>query len=297
MTDPMMLDSRRLRNFVVAAESDTLSRAAQNLFLTQQALSASVRQLERELNTPLFDRSHRHWVLTESGKVLYEGAKAILAGNAALVRSVQSVATGRPTPFVVGHSPAISGEEVYRLLRPIIAAEPEQPITVRQLFPGDLREELLSNDIDVALRRGVDAPEALMSSVFAYHELRLAVHVEHPLAGERQIAAQALATTPIVVWAPERHSFYTDLLVSYCRRSGFEPSLIINNVQGTPPFTAVLRHRSAAAFVTDAAGELAGGSIRVIDFDEPPLVPVQAIWLPHSHSALRSAMIDGGSRV
>ncbi len=47
--DPSILDTRRLHQFVVAVESGTLSAAAQRLFLTQQALSASIQDCETVL--------------------------------------------------------------------------------------------------------------------------------------------------------------------------------------------------------------------------------------------------------
>ncbi|MCK8613467.1 LysR family transcriptional regulator [Gordonia sp. C13] len=296
MTSPDvdLLDTRRLHQFVVAVESETLSAAAQQLFLTQQALSASIRQLEREVDVTLFDRSRRKLHLTDAGNTLYAGARALLAGNTSLLTEVRESARGIVRPFVVGHSPAISGEEVYHLIAPAIASMPHQPITARQVFPGQLQELLFANEIDVALRRGVDSPANLTSAVFAYHELRIAVVADHLLAHRRSITARDLADTPIVVWAPERKSFYTDFLISYCRRAGFEPTLVVNQIQGTPPFTAVRRYPEACAFVTDVPGDLQGGTVRVLAFDEPPLAPVQAMWLPHTHSAVRDAIVSGG---
>lgn len=295
MTPPdlELLDTRRLHQFVVAVESDTLSAAAQQLYLTQQALSASMRQLEREVDVAVFDRSRRKLHLTDAGNALYSGAKSLLAGNSALLTHVRESARGVVRPFVVGHSPAISGEEVYHLITPAIESMPHQPITARQVFPGQLHELLFANEIDVALRRGVDSPANLTSAVFAYHELRIAVVADHHLANRSSVSAPDLIGTPIVVWAPERRSFYTDFLISYCRRKGFEPTLIVNPIQGTPPFTAVQRYPEACAFVTDVPGDLQGGAVRVVAFDDPPLAPVQAMWLPHTHSAVRDAMVRG----
>lgn len=290
-----LLDTRRLHQFVVAVESDTLTVAAQELYLTQQALSVSMRQLERDVDVAIFDRRRRKLSLTDAGEALYIGAKSLLAGHAALVRAVRDVDRGTPEPFVVGHSPAISGDEVYKLITPAIAAYPDRPITARQVFPNQLRELLFANELDVALRRGVDTPPNLASAVFAYHPLRIAVGAEHPLVGRGSLTTEDLREFPVVVWAPERHSFYTDFLISYCRRKGFEPSLIVNNVQGTPPFTAVQRHPQAYAFVTDPVGDLQGGAVRVIEFEDPPLAPVQALWIPHTHSSLRDVMIRSGA--
>jgi len=140
------------------------------------------------------------------------------------------------------------------------------------------------------LRLESDDPRPLHEQVAA--ALRRAI--ADGSAPERLPTARDLADTPIVVWAPERKSFYTDFLISYCRRAGFEPTLVVNQIQGTPPFTAVRRYPEACAFVTDVPGDLQGGTVRVLAFDEPPLAPVQAMWLPHTHSAVRDAIVSGG---
>lgn len=95
-----------------------------------------------------------------------------------------------------------------------------------------------------------------------------------------------------MVWAPPTRSFYTDFLVSVCRRAGFEPELAVNPVQGTPPVTAVAGN-DCVAFVTAPAGPAMSGRVIVLELSDPPVVPIQAIWLPHTISAERNALLLG----
>lgn len=284
-----LLDSRRLFQFVVAAEAPTLAAAAADLFITQQALSSAIRQLERDLGVELFSRAQRSLQLTDAGHELYTGAKPLLAGIRVLANATRNISNPQRA-FVIGHSPAISGEEVYRIIEPIVVADPTASITVRQVFPSTMRDGLLDGSLDLALRRGVDMPADLATDTLLYQPLRIAVVQSHPLAAQDHVDIGEIAEHPIVVWAPPRHSFYTDLLVSHCRRSGFEPRLLINPVQGTPPHTAVLAHPDHCAFVTDDPGNVYHRKVRVIEIANPPLVPVQAVWLPHSVSAIRTKL-------
>ncbi|MGX6446903.1 LysR family transcriptional regulator, partial [Patulibacter sp. S7RM1-6] len=66
----MALDLRKLDHFVAVAEERNFTRAAERLHLTQQALSHSVRQLERELGVALLERTTRHVAPTDAGRVL-----------------------------------------------------------------------------------------------------------------------------------------------------------------------------------------------------------------------------------
>lgn len=286
-----LLDSRRLFQFVVAAEAPTLAAAAAELYLTQQALSSAIRQLERDIGVALFSRAQRSLQLTDAGRELYNGAKPLLSGMRQLTEATRNVSEPQPA-FVIGHSPAISGEEVYRLIEPAVIADPAMSITVRQVFPGAMRDGLLDGSLDLALRRGVDTSANLATDTLLYQPLRIAVVRAHPLARYDTVDVTQLAAFPVVVWAPPRHSFYTDLLLSHCRRSGFEPELSINPVQGTPPHTAVLAHPDHCAFVTDTPGYAHRGAVRVIEIRSPPLVPIQAMWVQHSVSAVRGALFE-----
>ncbi|MFT4087774.1 MAG: LysR substrate-binding domain-containing protein [Gordonia sp. (in: high G+C Gram-positive bacteria)] len=182
---------------------------------------------------------------------------------------------------------------MFALIEDAVRAFPETPVTVRQVFPDSFHDELLAGDLDLVLRRGVDTPPDLTSAIAAYQPLRLAVNARHPFAGRDCVGVRELADRPIMVWAPPRQSFYTDFLVAHCRRSGIEPVLRIDPVQGTPPSTAVLVDDEACAFVSDPPGPLHDGRVVVVELDSPLLSPVQALWLGHTVSDFRAAVLAG----
>ncbi|GAB38936.1 LysR family transcriptional regulator [Gordonia sputi] len=290
--DAAALDTRRREQFVAVAQAGTLAAAAEQMFLTQQALSTALRQLEREVGVTLFDRSGRRLVLTAAGEDLLEGALPLLAGARELARSVRRRAAGVPDAFTIGHSPALSGDEVFALVEPALELHPDVSVTLIKTFPDRFTDQLLSGEIDLVMRRGVETPPQLTSSIVTYHPLRLAMAADHRLADADTISVRDLLDVPIVVWAPERQSFYTDFLVAHLRRGGVEPTLCVCRVQGAPPATAVLVDNSAVAFVTDPAGTSHESRVIVKDFDYPPLTPVQALWLPHTVSAFRSSLLN-----
>lgn len=290
---PAIPDLRRLAQFVAVADSGTLAAAADQLFITQQALSAALRQLERELDVALFDRTRRRLALTPAGEDLLRGARPLLTGARQLASTVRESAAGMGVTFRIGHSPALSGTEVFHLIEPTVHTFPDVSVIVRPVFPSRFRDELLAGDLDLVLRRGAHTPDDLTSTIVDYHPLNLAMQAEHPLAQSNSITVADLSSTPIMIWAPERASFYTDFLIAYCRRAGIEPHVRINRVQGTPPTTAVLVDPQVCAFVTDPPGQLHGGRVLVRAFDDdPPLAPVQALWPPHTTSTFRTHLLS-----
>lgn len=291
MTTDTPLDLRRLRQFIAVAQESSLAAAASTLYLSQQALSTAMRQLEAELGVTLFDRSGRRLTLTSAGDELCRGAQPLLAGAEQLADRVRAIGAGPETAFVIGHSPAVSGEEMFELIMRTDTAHAGASITARQMFPTDMRTQLFDGTIDLGVRRGVETPSDLAAAVIDYHPVRMAVSIEHPLAERRSVSIADLADFEVVVWSPPHHSYYTDFLVSSCRRAGFEPNLVVNSIQGTPPMTAVMGSPRRCAFVTDPAGPGLRGRVMVVDFDDPPLAPVQALWLPHTVSPIRDTIL------
>jgi DNA-binding transcriptional LysR family regulator len=87
MHDPMQEKTGRkprlpsldlLKGFEAAARHLSFTRAAEELFLTQSALSRQIQTLEEQLGLPLFERRHRQLLLTEAGQLLQGTAKTIL---------------------------------------------------------------------------------------------------------------------------------------------------------------------------------------------------------------------------
>src|ERR1700720_444649 len=72
------MDLAQLEVFLAVAREGRFSRAAEKLFRTQSAVSQTIHKLEAELGEPLLDRSSRHGLLTDAGRVLQEYAERLL---------------------------------------------------------------------------------------------------------------------------------------------------------------------------------------------------------------------------
>ncbi|ORX03379.1 LysR family transcriptional regulator [Mycolicibacillus trivialis] len=283
-------DLRRLGYFVAVAEAGGFTAAATRLHLSQQALSSAIRQLEKEIGADLLARSGRRVSLTDAGRTLFDEGRILLAAADTVARHTRAAAAPPPDTFLIGHSPAISSADVYTLLAPTIASFPDTSFTVMQLFPDRLIDGVHDGSLQLGLRRGVAAQERLATATAGYDRMRVALRSEHPLAGRALIDVADLADTPIALWAPPGSSFYSDFLVNACRRAGFEPRYRVSRVQGCPPEAAALTE-NAAAFVTGPAGSALDGAVTVVDLAGPLLVPVQALWQPHTRSAVRDRIL------
>src|SRR5574337_1122898 len=88
------MDTRQLAAFCTVVERRSFSHAAEQLGVTQPAVSLQVRALEKRLGTQLLDRSGRRVEPTEAGLRLYRGAQRLLSLEEEVVGEVAAEATG-----------------------------------------------------------------------------------------------------------------------------------------------------------------------------------------------------------
>ena len=79
------MDISALKYFIVVAQTEHISRAAEMLHITQPSLSTSIRRLEADVGYSLFDRNGRGIQLNEYGKIYL---KAVLQADAAMTRAL-----------------------------------------------------------------------------------------------------------------------------------------------------------------------------------------------------------------
>ncbi|WP_396904526.1 LysR family transcriptional regulator [Mycolicibacterium phlei] len=282
-------DLRRLRHFVAVADAGSVTAAAASLHLTQQALSSSIQQLEKQLGASLFDREGRRLRLTPAVRVLLAEGRPLLAAAQTVAERVESAAAGARAEFVIGHTPALSGVESYSHVEPAITAFPEVSFTFRQLYPDALIEAVLDGSVHLGLRRGVAPTSEVATAVLGYDRVRLALPRDHSLADRTEIEIGEIAGERIALWAPPGTSYYTEALMGACRRAGFEPDYVVSRVQGAATVAAPLT-TGCIAFVTAPAGPAMGGRVVVVDVLPELFVSAQALWQRHTQSPVRDVL-------
>ncbi|HEX8914915.1 MAG TPA: LysR family transcriptional regulator, partial [Humisphaera sp.] len=177
----------------------SVSRAADRLLVSQPAVSKQLRELERAVGAPLFDRLARGVRPTQAGELLADYAKRIFAlADEAELRLAELRGLERGT-LRVGASTTIA---VY-LLPPVFVA-------FRKAYPGvtlaveidnatGVAERMAAGTIDVALSEGEADDGAFDATPFMTDELVAIAAPSHPLAGKKQVRAEAVCREPFVV--------------------------------------------------------------------------------------------------
>ncbi|MET8767428.1 LysR substrate-binding domain-containing protein [Streptomyces sp. NPDC004658] len=286
----MGLDLNKLEHLIAVAEEGSITRAAARLHLSQQALSTSIRVLEREVGVPLLERTATGVSLLPAGTALVEDARVLRGTARSALQRARRIGRGEKELLRLGHTPAVTGEEVIALLRQVGAVHPQLATDVNQRYPHELTAALLTGDLDIGLCRAMTPPHGLTRTTLGHQRLNIAVPADHPLATRTSVALSELADQHFIVWGHPGYSGYTDLLISHCRAAGFEPRTDRTTLQGTPPVTAVIG-TDRCAFVTTPPGPAAGGAVRILALDPPLYVPLHALHSPWATSPARDAFL------
>ncbi|GAB3484416.1 LysR family transcriptional regulator [Amycolatopsis cihanbeyliensis] len=285
-----VIDLHRLEQLIAVAEEGSVTKAAARLHLSQQALSTSLRNLEREVGVDLLDRGGTRIRVLPAGEALIADARVLRGLARSALRRARRIGRGEPDVLRVGHTPAVPGEELGTLIRTVHRFVPGLRIEPHQHYPSALTDRLLDGELDIGLCRAMLPVHGLTRTTLTRHRLSIAVGEHHRLARREDVTLAELAEETIVVWGHPGRSGYTDLLLTLCRQAGFEPKTVRSELQGVPPSSAVVG-TDHVAFVTAPPGATAGGTVRVIDLTPPLYVPLIALWPEHSTSEPRDAFL------
>jgi len=143
------IDWDKLKTFHAAAETGSLTAAAERLHISQSAVSRQISALEDRLNTPLFHRHARGLTLTEQGHILNSAAHE-MAHRAALAQAAVLDSRSKPQGVLKISSPISLGSNwLTSVLPEFITAYPEIDV---QLILEDEEHDLSAFDVDCALR-------------------------------------------------------------------------------------------------------------------------------------------------
>ena len=162
------LNYHHLLYFWTVARTGSVTRAAEELHLTQPAISAQLRTLERALGERLFARSGRHLVLTEVGQLAFRYADEIFRTGRELQEALAGRPSGRPVRFTVGVADAMPKLLTVRLLEPALALAEPLHLVLREDEPNRLLADLAVHAVDLVLS---DAPVPPSVKVRAYSHL------------------------------------------------------------------------------------------------------------------------------
>ena len=216
------MEIRQLRAFVAIADSGTFTAAAQQVHVTQAAISMQIRQLETELGAKLFVRAPRRVVLTEAGEQLLQRARHILRDHDAAVDEVAELAGTQRGRLRIGSASAVVTTDVLpKLLQEIRRQHTGANISLVSGTSDALVHQLLNGELDLAFVSLPVEARGIHTERLSQDQLVAIASPRHRLAKQRTVSAYTLAGEKLILG--ERGGNTRRLIDQFFAQAGVSP--------------------------------------------------------------------------
>jgi DNA-binding transcriptional LysR family regulator len=263
------MELRHLRYFVVVAEEQNVTRAAERLHVSQPPLSRQIRDLEEELGVELFRRTAKSLVLTEPGKIFLNEARAVLLRAEKAVQTVRAASAGERGQIRIGYAPSLTVRLLPHTLRLFESEYPGVRVKLHDLSTEESVQRLNADKLDVALavRASGASMRGLVFEKLMTYPIVVAVARNHPLAGKRSISVADLRKEKLMGYSREEYPEYSDQIAQIFQPAPFDANAM-EEYDGVTGLIAAVEAGRGVALVSTSIKCSTGPRIVLL-----PLVP------------------------
>jgi DNA-binding transcriptional LysR family regulator len=269
----------QIKYFVSIAETGSFSATADRLYISQSAVSKHIADLEGELGGALFNREHRHVVLSPLGEKLYPLMKHIVTQIDEVIQEARTYKTHKET-VKLASLPIMGQYHITEALQLFETEHADISVEITELEERNLLASLDTGDCDVAIIREELLPAGrYIVQRLMEDRLSFFVNEKNPLAKRKSLAPEMLRAEPLMLM-PKHTSIY-QLCMGLCKEHGFTPQVlscarietIISNVESG---------RCSALLMAKTQEVFRSTSIKVIPL-EPACISIIAAAYTENH--------------
>ncbi len=190
-----MIDLRKLEVFVTVFETKSFSKASKKLYLSQPTITLHIKELEKILGVPLFDRHTRKVVPTKAGEIVYRYGKELLNTLKLLEKELKPFKGEECGLIEIGGS-TIPGQY---LLPPLIKVykekEPEVSIFLTVGDTQEILEKVLTGEVEIGVVGAIERNKDLKFSTWYQDEVVL---IAPPDAKKERVTPEELTKIPLI---------------------------------------------------------------------------------------------------
>jgi DNA-binding transcriptional LysR family regulator len=217
------MDFYQLSYFKKVAETRSISRASEELLLTQPAVSKQIKALEDELGEKLFDRIGKKVFLTRTGEVLYAYAEKILRSIQEAKTAVKDMSAECSGELVIGTSDHISLHRLPDLLKRYISAFPKVDLKLRCHRSETILDMVNKNLVDLGVITLPKAALKLVSKTIWEDPMSLVFPKNHPLESFKAIRLKDITNYGMIL--PEAGTTTRDTIEAAFSKKKLAPNV------------------------------------------------------------------------
>lgn len=219
----------QLKYFQVVCKHNNLTRAAEELHISQPGLTHVIRELEQEFGLTLFLRQNKGLVLTEEGRKFLEEANLLLQQSDYFVSRMKFL--GQSNQIIRMGLPPASATLFFPSIMHMLHRQSTQiKIDVVEIGSLTNQQKILDGELDAALiSTNTPVSAAFGGYLLAQTRICLYVAADHPFAGREEISLREVCSMPLVM--PTEESFLTTNTLKTCAQNKLIPDIMLHTNQ------------------------------------------------------------------
>ena len=265
------MNLRQLSQFVALAETGNFRRAAERLHMAQPPLSGSIRKLEEELGSALFERAPTGVVLTAAGQAMLGAARQALLHAQQCRQAVQDAREGEGGLLRLAFVGSATYALLPRLLPSLRQRYPQVTLELSEATSSEILDGLLSRRFDAGLLRyPVLEPGGFELLPLDRDDFVLAVAETSALAQRGALALREAAHEPLIMDPRDKVPGLSALAMMRCQLSGFAPRVAQEAMQVQTIMSLVASGLGVGLVAGVARQGVPPGAKRLALTDNPP---------------------------
>lgn len=266
----------QLRYFCTASRCHSITKAAEELYVTQPTVSVAIRDLEIEFGISLFYRKGNQLILTQEGEAFYEKATYILQYCNELQADYSSMSRVKP-PLRIGIPPMLSTVFFPELLTAFHQDHPEIAVMLEEY--GSVRAcDLIQNDtLDLALvnmeQYNIDK---FHNVVLANDQVVFCVNKDHRLADKEIVTTKEMSKELLIFFNAD--SVQNQLLKTRFEMDGYIPNIVMRSSQIYTTLQFIKTGKYSCFLYSSMLDKFTDSEITGIPLNPPIHIKIGMIW-------------------
>ncbi|MGM0212923.1 LysR family transcriptional regulator [Enterococcus sp. AZ109] len=268
-----------LQTFVIAAKYSNYSKTAEKLYLAQPTVSQHIRNLEKSLDSKLFEKSGRNVELTKVGRLFLPTAQAMLKEFEHGLEEINRFESGFQQKFSCATAPFIASTLMPKFYKHLLSQHPEIDLQLEVVKSMDIETDILMNKVDFGLSR-IEPQNKNVAYQKVWEDNIVLVIPNHE--DFSNLNFQQLAATHRML--VNDHPYYIEEIIPYLRE--LYPNLTTMNLTQIDVIKSFLLNAIGYAFLpySSVLEEITNDKLLLLEIDQLPVSSVSTIYFCYKKS-------------
>ena len=266
----------QLRYFCTASRCHSITKAAEELYVTQPTVSVAIRDLEVEFGISLFYRKGNQLILTQEGEALYEKATYILQYCNELQADYSSMARVKP-PLRIGIPPMLSTVFFPELLIAFHSKYPEIAVILEEYGSVRACNMVQDDSLDLALvnmeQYNIDK---FHNAILFDDQIVFCVNNDHCLADKENVTTKEMSKEALIFFNAD--SVQNQLLKTRFEMDGYTPNIVMRSSQIYTTLQFVKTCKYGCFLYSSMTDKFSTSGIKGIPLNPPIRIKIGMIW-------------------